>query len=62
MGEHDLWIESIAEALHARMRRVREYKEVQQLTLLANQHLDDCERIVLVSDGEATAEGSTQVE
>ena len=55
MGTNDSWIESTEEALHARMRRVRESKEVQQSTLLANQHLGDCKRILLVSSEEELA-------
>ena len=60
MGDHNPWIESTEEALHARMRRVQEAGRVQRSTLLANHHLDDCERIQLVSYEEP--ERSTQTE
>lgn len=62
MGDHDQWIESTKEALHARMRRVRPSKQVQQSTLLANQHLTDCESILLLSSEEVNAEKSLQTE
>ena len=49
MGTHDPWIESTAEALRARMQRVRPSSGVRRSELLANHHLETCESITLDS-------------
>ena len=47
MGNHDPWIESTAEALQARMQRVRPSNGVRRSELLANHHLETFETIIV---------------
>jgi hypothetical protein len=47
MGSNDPWIESTADALRARMRRGRPSNGVHRSELLANQHLETCEAVIL---------------
>lgn len=51
MVAHNPWIESTHAAYHARVSRVHpQDRLVTQSGLLANQHLSECEAIVLVSE------------
>jgi hypothetical protein len=49
MADQDPWIEDTADALRAKMRRGRSSNVVRWSDLLANHHLEQCKKVVLVS-------------